>query len=181
MKKYLGFFRIRFTAGLQYRAAAYAGVATQFAWGFLTIFLYKAFYEANPAASPIDLQALSSYVWMRQAFLALFFIWFFENDIFASVTSGNIAYELSRPTSIYWMWFSRSAAYRMSRAFLRCLPILAVAVFLPYPYALGFHTDAAGFILFLLFLTIIGFGYWEVLQYDLYLLLMHLLCLSMYS
>ena len=32
MKKYLSFFRIRFIAGLQYRAAAWAGIATQFAW-----------------------------------------------------------------------------------------------------------------------------------------------------
>lgn len=31
MRKYISFFRIRFINGLQYRAAAYAGIATQFA------------------------------------------------------------------------------------------------------------------------------------------------------
>jgi ABC-2 type transport system ATP-binding protein len=35
MKKYLALFRIRFVYGLQYRAAALAGVVTQFAWGAL--------------------------------------------------------------------------------------------------------------------------------------------------
>lgn len=34
MKKYLSFFRLRFVNGIQYRAAALAGIVTQFAWGF---------------------------------------------------------------------------------------------------------------------------------------------------
>ena len=33
MKKYISFFKIRFSMGLQYRTAALAGVVTQFAWG----------------------------------------------------------------------------------------------------------------------------------------------------
>ena len=37
---YGSFFRLRFINGLQYRAAAYAGVATQFAWGFMEILLF---------------------------------------------------------------------------------------------------------------------------------------------
>ena len=37
MKKYLSLLRMRFIAGLQYRAAALAGIATQFAWGFMLI------------------------------------------------------------------------------------------------------------------------------------------------
>lgn len=39
MKKYLSFFRIRFLCGLQYRAAALAGVVTQFAWGGMNVLL----------------------------------------------------------------------------------------------------------------------------------------------
>ena len=40
MKKYLSFFRIRCIAGLQYRTAAWAGMATQFAWGGMTILMF---------------------------------------------------------------------------------------------------------------------------------------------
>ena len=40
MKKYLSFFRLRFNTGLQYRAAALAGIVTQFFWGCL---LYTSF------------------------------------------------------------------------------------------------------------------------------------------
>ena len=35
----------RFATGLQYRAAAAAGIVTQFVWGLMELLLYKAFYE----------------------------------------------------------------------------------------------------------------------------------------
>ena len=72
MKKYLSFFRLSFTMGLQYRAAALAGIVTQFAWGFLEILVFQAFYQAEPGAFPMTMSATASYVWMQQAFLALF-------------------------------------------------------------------------------------------------------------
>ena len=72
MRKYLSFFRLRFVMGLQYRAAALAGIVTQFAWGFLEILAFKAFYESDAAAFPMELSAMSSYIWMQQAFLAFF-------------------------------------------------------------------------------------------------------------
>ena len=63
MKKYLSLFRMRFITGLQYRAAAIAGISTQFAWGFLNILLFKALYETNPSAFPLEFSELSAYIW----------------------------------------------------------------------------------------------------------------------
>ena len=90
--RYLSLFRVRFLHGLQYRAAAYAGVATQFAWGFMEILMFSAFYKANSAAFPMSFQALSSYIWLQQALLALFMMWFLDEDIFASIRDGHVAY-----------------------------------------------------------------------------------------
>ena len=53
MKKYISFFRLRFSMGLQYRTAAFAGIATQFVWGFMETLMFKAFYEAEPENVPI--------------------------------------------------------------------------------------------------------------------------------
>ena len=155
MKKYLSFFRLRFICGLQYRAAALAGIATQFAWGFMEILVFRAFYEAAPESFPMSIEATYSYIWMQQAFLALFAAWMLENEIFDSIITGNIAYELCRPISIYDMWFSRSVANRLSRAVLRCFPILIFASFLPAPYGL---CKPAGIVHFLLFLITIILG-----------------------
>lgn len=136
-KKYFSFFRLRFAMGLQYRTAALAGIATQFAWGFLEITVFAAFYRSNPTAYPMTFEQLVSYEWIQQAFLAFFMAWFMESEIFDSIVDGNIAYELCRPINIYDMWFSRSMANRMSRALLRCFPILIVAAFLPAPYTMS--------------------------------------------
>ena len=150
MKKYTSFFRIRFTNGLQYRAAALAGVATQFAWGFLYILMFSAFYRTTPSAAPMDFSALASYLWLQQAFLTLFMLWFVENDILESIRNGNVAYELCRPMNLYGMWYIKSLAYRTSRAVLRCFPILLVALFLPAPYGLSLPPDWFAAMLFLL-------------------------------
>ena len=56
MRAYFTFFKIRFINGLQYRAAAYAGVAMQFAWGFMTILMFSAFYKTNPSNFPITIE-----------------------------------------------------------------------------------------------------------------------------
>lgn len=148
MKKYLSFFRIRFNTGLQYRAAAAAGICTQFFWGLMEILMFRAFYQVDPASFPMGFSQLSSYIWLQQAFLALFMSWFFDNEIFASITSGNISYELARPLDLYSMWFIKNVAIRLSKAVLRCMPILLVAFLLPSPYGLSLPSSLSGFLLF---------------------------------
>ncbi len=137
MKKYLSFFRLRFVMGLQYRTAAWAGVATQFVWGGMEIAVFRAFYEAEPERFPMTFQATVNYIWLQQAFLALFAAWLLENEIFESIRDGNIAYEMCRPLRIYPMLFVRGGAVRTSKAVLRCLPILVFASAAPDPYRLS--------------------------------------------
>ena len=135
-RKYATYFRIRFTAGLQYRAAAMAGVATQFAWGFLTVLLYKAFWEADPASFPMGIAQVTSYMWLRQAFLALFNSWTVDGSILSDITGGNIAYELVRPLDIYALWFTKNFSMRAANVTLRFLPVLIVAAVVPAPFGM---------------------------------------------
>ena len=153
MKKYQSFFRMRFLGGMQYRAAAWAGIATQFAWGFMSLLMFRAFYEADPAAFPMEFPQLATYIWLQQAFLALFNTWRYDDDIFESITSGGVAYELVRPAPVYAMWFVKSIASRAASAALRCLPVLAVAFFLPAPYRMDLPGSAGVFVLFVLSLA----------------------------
>ncbi|MBO6326057.1 ABC transporter permease [Enterococcus gallinarum] len=154
MNKYQALFRIRFTNSLQYRSAAFAGMVTQFVWGMLEIFAFRAFYQTDPAAFPMTFQQTVSYVWMQQAFLALFMLWFFENEIFDAIASGAIAYELSRPMDLYNRWFCQSAANRCAKALLRCLPIFAIVFLLPVPYRLVLPENLMSILLFMLSLVL---------------------------
>ena len=141
MKKYWSFFRIRFIRGLQYRTAAISGMLTQFVWGTMEILLFRAFYEASPESFPMKFEALSTYVWLQQAFLALYMVWFWESELFSSIATGDVAYELCRPVRLYHMWFTRGLAVRLSKTVLRCMPILALSSFFPSPYGLNFPGD----------------------------------------
>lgn len=148
MKAYVSVFKLRLYHGLQYRAAALAGIATQFFWGFIIIMVYEAFYSGSIAQNPISLAQLISYVWLQQAFLAFIMLWFRDNELFQLITSGNIAYELCRPSEIYGLWYAKLIAQRLASALLRSMPILAVAFFLPEPYRLMIPSDLATAFLF---------------------------------
>lgn len=149
MRKYMSFFKLKFINGLQYRAAAYAGVATQFFWGFMEILIFAAFYRSNAAAFPMKFNELSSYIWLQQSFISLYMIWFLDNELFAMITDGGVAYEMCRPIDIYNMWYVKNMATRLSKALLRCIPILFVSALVPKPYGLSLPTSVDVFILFL--------------------------------
>lgn len=150
IRKYAAFFKLHFSMGLQYRTAALAGIATQFAWGVMEILMFRAFYRADAASFPMSFQATAAYVWMQQAFLALFMTWMMDKEIFDSIVNGNVSYELCRPVNVYHMWFARNLASRLSKAVLRCMPILLIAALLPAPYGLMAPAGLSAFLLFLL-------------------------------
>ena len=74
--------------GLQYRLAAYAGISTQFAWGFMNILLFHAFYSENPANFPMQFEQFAAYTWLNQALLAMIAVWFWDRSIFDDITNG---------------------------------------------------------------------------------------------
>lgn len=136
MRAYLSIFRLRLVSRLSYRAAALAGVMTQFFWGFIIIVVFLAFKRASPGATDMSDGQFASFVWLQQAFLTFVMLWFRDPELFELIVSGNVVYELVRPRGLYPSWFAKLAAQRLAAAALRCLPILAVAFFLPPPYRL---------------------------------------------
>ncbi|WP_445491376.1 ABC transporter permease [Niallia sp. 03133] len=148
MKAYYAVLKLRLANGMQYRAAALAGVATQFFWGFIYIMIFEAFYDQSLPHQPISLKELVTYLWLQQSFLAFIMLWFRDNELFDLITTGNIAYELCRPCGIYEYWYSKLLAQRLSSALLRCLPILIIAFFLPQPYRMTAPPNGKTLLLF---------------------------------
>ena len=147
---YITLFKIRIIVGLQYRIAAWAGLATQFAWGFLNIMLFYAFYTENPANFPMTFEQFAAHTWLNQALLMIFVVYVWDASLFDSITSGNIAYELARPADLYNMWLVKNMANRVAGVALRFLPVLVVAALLPKPFGLVPPADILTFCLFVL-------------------------------
>ncbi|MDP4089638.1 MAG: ABC transporter permease [Bacillota bacterium] len=154
MRAYYSLFKMKLLKGLQYRTAALAGVATQFFWGFMYIMIFEAFYGSTTAVQPISLRQLIQVTWLQQSFLVFVILWFRDAELMNLITSGNIAYELCRPTDLYGFWYSKLTAQRLSGAILRCFPIIIAASLLPYPYNLSFPPSLTSFILFIITLTL---------------------------
>jgi ABC-2 type transport system permease protein len=154
---------MRFIAGMQYRAAAWAGVATQFFWGGMELLIYSAFYRASgvqleaDAAAPIAFRQLADMVWLRQAFLAMVMLWSQDAELLNMVVKGDAAYELCRPFTLYSFWFARLLATRFARTLLRCFPILLVASFIPEPFRFHLPPDPAQGLVFLAALLLAAF------------------------
>ncbi len=138
---------------LQYRAGAWAGVFTQFAFGFMRIFVMIAFYKGSTSQQPISLEQVVTYVWMTQILLTLM-AWRPDPETSAMIREGSIAYEMVRPIRLSYAWLMRSLARRGLMPLMRGIPIVIVASLLPVPYKfvviLNLQTIILGFFTLLL-------------------------------
>ena len=151
MKAYFSYFKLRFITNLQYRAAAWAGIATQVFFGFVYIMVYMAFYESGgSSALPMELPQLITYVWLNQALLSLFNLFYKDQELFNLVKTGNIAYELARPKNLYFMWYFKVIGQRLAMVLLRSIPFLIFLVILPEPYRISLPVSLNHFFLFIL-------------------------------
>jgi len=135
--------KMRFLTGLQYRAAAAAGMLTQLFFGLIIIMVYVAFYRYNGEAQPMMLKEVVAYVWLQQMFYALIVLWQFDGELFELITGGHIAYELCRPWRLYPIWYAKLLAARLASASLRCAPVALVVFILPEPYRMPPPSPAA--------------------------------------
>ena len=124
MISYWAVLSARFRELLQYRAAAVAGMGTQLFWGLIRVMIFEAFYRSSNASQPMELDDVTTYVWLSQAFLALL-PWNIDLNLRAQIRSGGVGYELLRPVDLYAYWFSRSLAWRAAPTLLRA-PLLIV-------------------------------------------------------
>jgi ABC-2 type transport system permease protein len=125
MRPYFAIFAARFLIMLQYRAAALAGIATQFWFGAIMIMALSAFYTGAHGSASITLAQAITYIWLGQAFLGLL-PWNVDPEIALMMRTGNVAYERLRPVDTYFYWFTRAMAWRAAATLLRSLPLLFV-------------------------------------------------------
>lgn len=130
MNAYRSLFVARFSLLLQYRAAALAGIGTQFFWGLLKVMVLEAFFQQSTTAQPITLQETLGYIWLGQAFLFAIVPWSGDREIQELIRSGAVGYDLLRPTDLYNFWLTRALAMRTAPIVLRALPLLILTMVL---------------------------------------------------
>ncbi len=126
MNAYLAVVRLRMSILFQNRAGAISGICTQVFWGLLNCAVLTAFYGQSESIQPISLPQAITLIWLGQALLQLL-PWVIDPELVHQVKNGNVAYELAHPIDLYWLWFFRSAAYRIAPALCQTLPVFFIA------------------------------------------------------
>ena len=149
MRVYINYFKLRIITFLQYRVAALAGISTQLFWAFMLIFIYTALYE-NSNISAMSLKEIISYVWLQQAFYAFLTVRFNDDEISNAIRSGDVTYEIIRPYNLYFWWYVKNVAKRVSNGLLRFLPLIIVGIIVPGMYGFSLPYSFINFLLFLI-------------------------------
>ncbi len=126
MKPYLALLSARVRVLLQYRAAALAGFVTQLFWGGIRVMVFTAFYHSSTRPQPMSLEATISYLWLIQALLLLL-PFRPDPELRSMMREGTVAYELARPTDLYWLWYARTIASCFAPVLLRAIPLFLIA------------------------------------------------------
>lgn len=125
MIQYTAVLKTHFTAQLQYRAAAWAGIGTQLFFGFIKVMIFTGFFQSSAVEQPMNYRQVVDYLWLGQALL-LILPFRVDKELSQLIRTGNVAYELSRPVDLYHYWYARALALRLAPVFLRVFPMIVI-------------------------------------------------------
>jgi len=123
---YLEFGKKAFQKRMQYRLANLAGLSTNFFFAAVRIFVFAAFYEAQTAPQPLNLDEVTTYVCLTQAFLMVMPFFWGNCEITASIKDGSVALQLCKPVDFYGYWFADEVSKSVYYILMRGLPTFAL-------------------------------------------------------
>jgi ABC-2 type transport system permease protein len=114
---------------LIYRAAALAGLVTNFFFGIIRIAVLVALYGARHDVAGIPIEGAITFTGLSQAMIGILslFSWY---ELMNNVYTGAISADLLKPMGLYQYWISHDFGRAFGQLLLRGLPMMiAYAVF----------------------------------------------------
>jgi ABC-2 type transport system permease protein len=117
--------RLAFRRQMTYRAAAWAGLATNIFFGLLRATVMIALFGARDQVAGMTLQDAVTYTGLTQAVIAYLSIfgWY---EVMDSVHSGDVASDLLRPLGYVRFWLAVDLGRAALNVLLRGVPIMLV-------------------------------------------------------
>jgi ABC-2 type transport system permease protein len=115
--------KLSFQRQLTYRAAALAGLATNFFFGLLRAAVMTALYGARREVAGLSLEAAITFTGLTQATIAFLslFSWY---DVMNSVYTGDISSDLLKPMSYFTFWLAQDLGRAVAALLMRGLTIM---------------------------------------------------------
>ncbi|NIS83214.1 MAG: ABC transporter permease [Anaerolineales bacterium] len=117
--------KLAFQRQLTYRAAALAGLATNFFFGILRASVLVALFGPSQVVEGISVQGAITYTGLTQAIIAYlsFFGWW---EVMDAVYSGDIGMALLKPLDTFNFWLAQDLGRALANLFMRGLSIMAL-------------------------------------------------------
>lgn len=130
--------KLSFQRQLTYRAAAMAGLATNFFFGMLRAAVLVALYGARQEVAGISLAGAVTYTGLSQAVIGLLsmFSWY---EVMNSVYTGDIASDLLKPLNYFTFWLAQDLGRAGAALLMRGFTIMAA-----YAVVFGITTPDSG-------------------------------------
>jgi len=150
MRLFIELTKRSFQRQLTYRAATFAGLATNFFFGMLRVAVMIALYGAQGEVNGLSLRGAITFTGLTQAligFLSLFG-WY---DLMNSIYTGAVASDLLKPMEYFNFWLAQDLGRALAQLVLRGFTIMAAyAVFIGITYPHGVEQVVALIITLLL-------------------------------
>jgi ABC-2 type transport system permease protein len=127
LRVYLEFSKKSFQKRMQYRVANLAGLTTNFFFAAVRIFVFAAFYEAQTTPQPLNLNEVTTYVCLTQAFLMVMPLFWGRSEITESIKDGSVALQLCKPIDFYGYWFADEVGKSVYYIIMRGVPTFALS------------------------------------------------------
>ncbi|MEM7111314.1 MAG: ABC-2 family transporter protein [Chloroflexota bacterium] len=110
---------------MTYRAAALAGLFTNFGFGMMRIAIFVALYGEQQEVEGISVQAVITYAALSQAVIAYLsvFGWY---DLMLTVYNGDVSSDLLKPMSYYRFWMAQDLGRMLVSLLLRGVTIMII-------------------------------------------------------
>lgn len=149
----ISLFKIKTAESVTYRMAGIAGASTSVFFALIEITVYIIFYtySNNKTAgitAGISLKQVVTYTWLAQLFIFMQPM-NIDSDILDKITSGDVGIELCRPLDLYFHWFSKIAASRITPMLWRGSITIVAGILMPGAYHMSLPASIIGFLLML--------------------------------
>ncbi|NLG23840.1 MAG: hypothetical protein GX558_00680 [Clostridiales bacterium] len=146
---YRAILRIRLSGALQYRAGAWAKLSTNIFWGYVRAALLVAFYRYGSGEAALTMGQAVSMIWLQQIALNLLAGFGTDFQVWSSIRSGAVGYELLRPIDLYANWYTNAAAAKLAPFLLAIAPVGLVSALTPGGLGLAPPVSIAHFLAFI--------------------------------
>ncbi|MEW6524016.1 MAG: ABC-2 family transporter protein [Bacillota bacterium] len=112
-----------FRRHMTYRTAALAGLATNFFFGILRVYMFTAVLESGAPFAAYTHGQILAYTGWTQALMATLIVygWF---ELMHTVKSGEVVGDLCRPMNYFWFWQVKDLGRAAQATLVRAVPLL---------------------------------------------------------